>query len=671
MAVASTVTVNFTAETAKFENGVKKARKLMKGFRGLAGRAFRGASVAVGALTVALVALTKQSLATVDAQRKAARTIGTTQRIYAGLSLAAEVSGLSVQAFEKALKKQQKAITDANDGLLTQKRALDRLGLSTKELITLPVDQQFKKITTALGKVENATLKSGIASDIFGARNADLINILELGEAGLDSFINKVDELGVALTDRQTGAIEEANDSILIMKKAFTGLGNQLAAQVAPALIKAAKAIEGITAKVTQTIPKWSAWAANIFGVERALNGLTLRDMAEELLIIDKAIFQQKNTIARQVDELRNLNDETRKMTDAQLEELPVIKRLDAEYQRLQDRYDKILRARIELKKTGEIVAPETGAGGDGPVGALDADKFQKDFEAATRSVATAVEKLQAKLGEIRNNLTTNPLWTPELAGRQAQQAVDAYLAELDRVKIANQTIIDAQRAQFESAFDAVATPAEQLEMAFAEIRENLANNPFWTPELARRQGQAAVDAYLEEMERIATESGDVFSNLNEFQLEAARNSQDIFAQFLFDPFDAGLKGMLKSFVDMLRKMVAQLIASKLLTSFLTLFPGADAAVASSTGVTSLVPAAIGGNRAGGRQTLVGEKGPELYTPGATGAIRPIGALNFESNTTIGGGGGMDVATLIPILEENNRKVKAEILDAFDRGAYA
>jgi hypothetical protein len=82
-------------------------------------------------------------------------------------------------------------------------------------------------------------------------------------------------------------------------------------------------------------------------------------------------------------------------------------------------------------------------------------------------------------------------------------------------------------------------------------------------------------------------------------------------------------------------------------------------------------PAAIGGNRAGGRPLLTGENGPELFTPGATGAIRPLGAVAVTQENHFGGGGGLDIATLIPILEENNKKVKGEILDAFDRGAFA
>jgi len=191
--------------------------------------------------------LVVKSLALVDQQRKTARTLGTTQAVFAGLSLAAGIAGVSTESFTKALKRQSKSIVDANDGLQTQARAFERLGLDTKKLIDLPVEKQFGAITTALGNVENATLKVAIASDIFGAKNADLINILELGEEGLDNFIKKAKELGVALTEDQTAAIEGANDAVLVFKTSLTGLGNQLAARFAPLITAGAEALTNFT----------------------------------------------------------------------------------------------------------------------------------------------------------------------------------------------------------------------------------------------------------------------------------------------------------------------------------------------------------------------------------------------------------------------------------------
>lgn len=671
MAVASTVTVNITAETAKFENGLKKAKKTSQGFGKAVAKGMKIAAVATAALGVALVALTKKSLETVDVQRKVARTMGTTQRVFAGLSLAADISGVAVASFTKALKKQQKAIVDANDGLLTQKRAFDRLGLSTSDLINLNVDEQFKVITQALGKVENATLKVGIASDIFGAKNTDLINILELGEDGLDHFINKVDELGIALTDRQTGNIEEANDAIVLMKAAFTGLGNQIAARVSPVITDVAGVVERLTARVTDSIPEWTAWAASIFGVTRELDNLTIRDLTEEMKFASTEMLEATAKVRNFKAELQEqfeLGDI--RFSPELVAEFPFLKRLEAQVKETTDRYNDLVRARAALQKKGEIVTPETGAV-TGP-GDLDATAQLRAFDAAVKATNTPIQNLAAKLSQIRMDLETNPLWSPELATKQATLAVDAYLEQLERLKTEQTAVIDQQKADFEAAAASVATPGEALQAKLAEIRQNLTDNPFWTPEVAERQAQEAVTAYIEGLKDLENVNEDIFADMNEFQAQAARNAQDIFAEFLFDPFEKGLDGMLKGFVDMLRKMLAQLLAQQLLTSFLGLFTG-GAAVPSSGGGGGFVgpPAAIGGFRKGGEPILTGERGPELFTPGASGSIRPLGAVSVTQENNFGGGGGVDIATLIPILEENNKKVKAEILDAFDRGSFA
>ena len=50
---------------------------------------------------------------------------------------------------------------------------------------------------------------------------------------------------------------------------------------------------------------------------------------------------------------------------------------------------------------------------------------------------------------------------------------------------------------------------------------------------------------------------------MSQYAIQAARNMQSAFADFLFDPFKGGLKGMLESFGDILRKMYAQLLASQ------------------------------------------------------------------------------------------------------------
>jgi len=621
MPVASRVTVNITAETAKFESGLKKAKGQSKAFASGVTAAFRGATVVTAALGGALALLTKRSFELVDQQTKTARTIGTTQKVFAGLSLAAEISGLSVESFTKSLKKQQKAIVDANDGLLTQKRAFDRLGLSAEELIKLPVEEQFKKIVTELDKVNNATLKVGIASDIFGSKNSDLINILELGADGLDAYINKVQELGIALTQGQTGAIEEANDAATILKKSFEGLGNQLASQFAPSIKRAAETLTKFVVSISQGVELLAINLRDLLGLQKDLDVLSLDGLRQEY-----ALTQNK---------IQELNESL-------------------------------------LRANETINAPPVGPRGGALIAAAQAAvvKYQKTLEELRAELDRNIEAQKQLL-----TATVAPATSFDDVESFAPQGVDPEVARLQRLAQEYASFRHSQLATAQALAIAVETPMDTLERRMMELRRQLETNLFTSPEVIAANTQAAVDVYFEQLKSMEDQTKEVFANLNEFQAEAARNAQDIFAEFLFDPFNDGVNGMLKSFVDMLRRMVAQLIAAKLLSSFLSLFPGTAAAgsiVGSSGGGAGVgPPAAIGGNRRGGTPLLVGERGPEMFTPGASGAIRPLGAVSVTTENNFGGGGDLTAATLIPILEENNKRVKAEILDAFDRGSFA
>ena len=83
---------------------------------------------------------------------------------------------------------------------------------------------------------------------------------------------------------------------------------------------------------------------------------------------------------------------------------------------------------------------------------------------------------------------------------------------------------------------------------------------------------------------------------------------------------------------------------------------------------------AEGGPVSAGGAFVVGEKGPELFVPHSSGSIVPNGAMGSSS----GGTGGVTVnyniaagvsrAELVPILEQERRRLKAEIPDMVRRG---
>ena len=83
---------------------------------------------------------------------------------------------------------------------------------------------------------------------------------------------------------------------------------------------------------------------------------------------------------------------------------------------------------------------------------------------------------------------------------------------------------------------------------------------------------------------------------------------------------------------------------------------------------------AEGGPVGAGSAYIVGEKGPELFVPGASGSIIPNGATSGGSksgpsvNVTYNIASGVSRADLAPILEQERKRLKAEIPDMVRRG---
>jgi tape measure domain-containing protein len=103
------------------------------------------------------------------------------------------------------------------------------------------------------------------------------------------------------------------------------------------------------------------------------------------------------------------------------------------------------------------------------------------------------------------------------------------------------------------------ATPTAQLE-AQRQTMQFLAD-AFKDGSISAEQfGEAASTA----LGNIAPEAKKATDMMEEFTKQAARNMQDAFADFLFDPFANGLDGMLAGFGKMLQRMIAEAVAADL-----------------------------------------------------------------------------------------------------------
>ena len=188
------------------------------------------------------------------------------------------------------------------------------------------------------------------------------------------------------------------------------------------------------------------------------------------------------------------------------------------------------------------------------------------------------------------------------------------------------------------------------------------------TPELFEMAFSATDVTIASSVQNILDQMELADSIMQTFAQQAAGNIQSAFADFLFDPFENGLKGMVKGFIDAIRRMIAELMASYLLRQFFQYMSGFGgfAGTVGTAAVKALTGRAMGGPVSSGTPYMVGERGPELFVPGASGTIVPNHAMGGVTVSPVynidARGATADLQKALPgILNENNRRIFDEL----------
>jgi hypothetical protein len=322
------------------------------------------------------------------------------------------------------------------------------------------------------------------------------------------------------------------------------------------------------------------------------------------------------------------------------------------------------------------------------------AEKVRRVFDETRAALLEMLKLVPEKAPEIQKAL--------ERLAASSQESLDALTRPQGDVRALGQELIDS-----------VATPAELIRKNFEDAKIALQAFIAQFPELAPQAEEALAriaaisDEQLEALKRNGNEVKKTTDAMSAFADQAARNMQSAFADFLFDPFDKGIKGMLKGFIDIIRRMIAEAIAAKLFEklfpqgggggnsflntllqiggSFLHL-PGSTPTTAPSShgGSGGFIGGskAVGGSVSSGTSFLVGEKGPELFRPRTDGMIMPNGKgagpqqvtnLTFAPVHNINVDSRSDRAAvrqdMVAIAIESNKQMIESLRDFRSRGA--
>lgn len=262
MATIGKVSAVFTASTSGLTAGTRQAGSAMKslqteiaGLRGslstlvaingaqLFGQIASGASRAINSL----VSMGQAQAEVIDGQSKLAARLGFTFGEFAGLALAGELAGVSMEQIGAAATRADVAFVKASQGSATAAAGFARLGLNLEQLSGLNAAGRFDAIASAIAGLPTEAQRAAAAVQIFGRAGADLLPLFAGGAEGIAQARAEAERLGLTLTTVQGQDVEAMNDAFTLAGQAINGVVQQVVAFLSPA-------ITGVVNQFTQFI---------------------------------------------------------------------------------------------------------------------------------------------------------------------------------------------------------------------------------------------------------------------------------------------------------------------------------------------------------------------------------------------------------------------------------
>lgn len=246
-----TLSVSVVANIDKFASGLSKGSTMLRTFtRALT--PLRAAVTGFGAAMVSSfsVASIKRVADEIDTLAKASDRLNLSTQNLIGLGHAADLSGVSLESFTKAMTHLHK-----NIGGKESSTALARLGLDPRELAKMQADQMFLKVADAISKMGDASSQTAVSMELFGRAGADLLPLIEEGPAKLASMTKEAAALGMTFSRFDASKVEEMNDAVTRLTGAWKGLVQELTINVAPALADIADRVTFLITMMRGTNP--------------------------------------------------------------------------------------------------------------------------------------------------------------------------------------------------------------------------------------------------------------------------------------------------------------------------------------------------------------------------------------------------------------------------------
>lgn len=689
MADLASLIVRLEAETARFRADLQRAENRLRSLEGAANSASNTIKRALGGALAyfsgrAIVGFLKGTIDAADHLNDLSKATGVSVEALSELQFAAEQSGTDLDGLTTGLRKLSKVAIDAASGSKSAAAAFKAIGVSVRDTngSIKSTEALLLDVADVFSQYRDGAEKSAVAQEIFGKSGATLIPFLNEGKRGIAALRAEAERLGLTVSGKTAQAADDFNDKLSKLQSQANGLGRQVAEKLLPALTDIVNALSDLAADKDNvrgfidglsTALRSLAYVAVATGDTFGDVGRYLGGFAAYTAQVLKGNFAEAETI--QADFLK----------DAIAAEAATTQTLERIWNDRAGAYnDALAKYKFEPGRGG----PTSRRGGDktGAKGKFlqaipfaedngAADELKKQIDKANDLTRTAGETVLADYAEKVKALD----FLRDKAGLGIKEYADRLkAAQTDLLKELSQASPGEEAAKKEAERlkdleEQTRTTAGAILATYKETRaaldELLAKQIIDPAEFKARLKQTQTEL-LAAISQAPVEAE--AKKINEFQLEAARNTQDIIAGTFEDlalGVDTSLGSIAKSFGIMIVKLAAQAAAANLAGKLF-----GDAATGGTTGGGGIVGTALGAltsyfggtKDSGGRgypgmaYSIGTGAQPETFVPDSAGTFYPAGKGQTVINFTIAGD--------MPITRRTQMQIAAAASKGVQRG---
>jgi lambda family phage tail tape measure protein len=514
------------------------------------------------------------------------------------LRQALELSGGSAENAGKVLEKFAQNVNSANDGSQAMLDNFKKVGITTKDLATMPIDKLFLKTSEGIDKLGDSVSITGSKLELFGKgmRGANIsgVNaIIKEGTSDMDKYAEavkqaadlhdklneKATQMSLIFTEKVLPTLNAMFDSI----NTKGGLADIVFSGIKAELIGMWIVFGNINDVVQRMAVNWEFFKKGMTGSGEHLNALN------ELILAEVKRNETINNLLKTQDQLQK---------DVKKADEVAIKRTQTESP--------------EAKKIRLMVA----------MAALTAVDFKRELEHSLTIL------------NIKNSLagaTTNEKAIQE----SVNQVLDATSKKLSDIKKQREAAV-AHGGQEDviAQLDKEAIAVQNLGDQYASTTRIQEANAIASQRTFEFGWNKAFKQYAEDATNYAKIADDVFKSVTGSMGSAIDKFVET-GKFAFGDFA-------KSVIQDLIKIQLRMIMMKAITGIGGLFGGGGTFVneAGGTELAGSLGFADGGEPPVGVPSLVGERGPELFIPSRSGTIIP----NHQLSSALGGGNNVTYA---------------------------